>query len=244
MVTLCSLKFSEATESCEERRYHRRCICNNDQARDRIVDLSRGWRGVVVLPSAIVGHSMELAVISGTTVDGDKPLSGLDLGMSGTSVVSRELALQDSVSTMLICRCANGRWKSCHPRLRTWNCQGPEFLEALALRSPEPESKPRDPTCPRCVMEAQPASFHTPPISQRQRQGFCQPVACRETSGARHIGQVLGGFHSTQPVPTLPNTVQTSGLRARDFGRITRASASSPAAWECWSHLSGRCAGA
>lgn len=31
------------------------------------------------------------------------------------------------------------------------------------------ESKLRDPNRPHCVMEAQPASFHTPPISQRQR---------------------------------------------------------------------------
>lgn len=146
-----------------------------------------------------------------------KPLSGPDLGMSAASMVSRELALQDSVSTMLVCGCADGRWKACRPRLRAWNCQDPEFLEALALRSPEPESKPRDPNCPHCVMEGQPASFHTPPISHRQRQGFCQPVARRETSGARHVGQALGGFHSTQPVPTLPNTGQSSGLRARDW---------------------------
>lgn len=59
MVTLCSTKCSEAIESCGERRWHRSWIVNNDQVRERIVDLSRVWRGVVALPSATVGLSME-----------------------------------------------------------------------------------------------------------------------------------------------------------------------------------------
>lgn len=125
MVTLYSTKFSEATESREERRDHRSCLLNNDQVREQIVDLSREWRGVVVLPSTIVGLGMERVQqqsSQGPRWMVKKPLSGPDLRMSAASVASREPALQDSVSTMLVCRCANGRWGACGPRLRTWNC--------------------------------------------------------------------------------------------------------------------------
>lgn len=92
MVTLYSTKFSEATESREERRDHRSCLLNNDQVREQIVDLSRELRGVVVLPSTIVGLGMERVQqqsSQGPRWMVKKPLSGPDLRMSAASVVSR-----------------------------------------------------------------------------------------------------------------------------------------------------------
>lgn len=103
------------------------------------------------------------------------------------------------------------------------------------------EPKPRDPNSPHCVMEAQPASFYIPSLSQRLLQ------ACGLQGGLRSpvtLGGVLGEFHGTPACTTLTTTVKPGDLRARDFRRLVpRALASQPAAWEHWSLLSGRCAG-
>lgn len=104
------------------------------------------------------------------------------------------------------------------------------------------ESKPRDPNCPHCVMEAQPASFHSPSLSQRLLQ------ACGLQGGLRspvtREGGLLGKLHGTPACATLTTTVKPGDLRARDFRRLVpRALASPPAAWEHWSLILGRCAG-
>lgn len=148
-----------------------------------------------------------LAVISGTTLDGEKPLSELHVRMSAASVVTQGAGMAGlCVYNVGLQLC---KWKVGSSGHGTVKAQSSWRHLRDGLLDNTSESKPRDPNRPHCVMEASQLHFTPHPLAKGRDlspQGFCQAVACRETSGARHTGQVLGGFHSTQAVPTLPNT--------------------------------------
>lgn len=108
-----------------------------------------------------------LAVISGTILDGEKPLSELHVRMSAASVVTRGAGMVGlCVYNVGLQLC---KWKVGSSGHGTVKAQSSWRHLRDGLLDNTSESKPRDPSRPHCVMEAQPASFHTPPISQRQR---------------------------------------------------------------------------